>query len=48
MGGNKFVSVWTIDSLMDSYSQWAIYSPEPSQDKGESIEECESLTGEVV
>lgn len=26
MGGDQFVALWTIDALMDSYSQWAIYA----------------------
>ena len=48
MGGDQFMSIWTIDSLMDSYTLNLLFAKEPSEDKNEVTEECESLSGRIV
>ena len=39
MGGQSFVSLWTIDALMDSYSKQLVFAapaPKPTEDEDES------------
>lgn len=48
LAGNQFLALWTIDALMDSYTQRALYAKASSEDKAEILEEVNSLTGEIV
>ena len=31
MGGASFISLWTIDALMDSYTKQIVFAPQPPQ-----------------
>lgn len=48
IGGHEFMAIWTLDSLMDSYSQNLLYAKEVSLDKDEFIEECPELLGTIT
>ena len=48
IGGSQFIHLWTIDTLMDSYTPQILFAAAPSADKEEtSIEEIPTLTGDL-